>query len=115
MDIGVVKDRYPGIDGIDITATSITITTSDSVVWIANGVRLPFLHTLPFYGLPHGTVVVRAEVINPEGSTGFAQPFSIRPVGDLDGDGRVDVGEQAICLGVAEGQDADPDHRAGCR
>jgi len=113
-DIGVKKDQYPSLTSITVDPASVSIETNGVVRWVGNGRTLGTGPTLDYSSIPSGTTYVRAEISNSEGSTLYTQAFSVRPVGDANGDGVVDRRDTDICARVRGGQDTDPDHSAAC-
>lgn len=114
-DMGVTKGRYPELRSISVGTKSITIDTTGSVVWLARGGIIGDEHTLAYAELPNGATYVRAEVRSADGTVViYTQAFSVRPVGDVDADGDVDVADSRICGNVIAGEERDPDRIAAC-
>ncbi|MFN8648217.1 MAG: hypothetical protein U0104_15735, partial [Gemmatimonadales bacterium] len=92
----------------------VTVYTTGSVAWVANGQVIAAGPMLPFSQFPAGSTYVRAEIGDLSGSVVYTQAFAVRPVGDSDGDGDVDPGDRAVCARVRSDIDRVPDHRAAC-
>ena len=114
-DKGVQKDRLPAIRSIDVGASSVSIDTEGTVRWIARGTTVGNASTIQYSSLPPGATYLRAEVQSSDGSVViFTQAFSVRPVGDADGDGDVDTIDQAICANARSGTERESDRIAAC-
>jgi hypothetical protein len=114
-DMGPIKDRFPRVESISVQATSVFIDTPDSVRWIGNGVEIASGNLLEYTKMPPDTLYVRAEISNAEGSVVYTQAFSVRRVGDVDGDGSVDLNDLGICQSVVSGAETHPDRVAACK
>jgi len=114
-DKGVEKGRLPAIRSINAGTSSVSIDTDGAVRWIARGAAIGNESTLQYSSLPPGATYARAEVENSDRSVVvFTQAFSVRPVGDADGDGDVDAADQEVCANVRSGAERDPDRIAAC-
>jgi len=113
-DVGRSKDQYPTVRAISVQARTISIDTDGEVRWIANGVEVGKGPVLDYVVLARSATYLRAEVSNADGSTVYTQAFSVRPVGDANGDGLVDDADKTICASVNSGADRDHDHVAAC-
>lgn len=106
-DLGEVKDRYPTIDSITNTASTLRVWTSGTVRWIVDGEMHPTpAHSLNVNLLPAATRFVRAEVDGADGTTVYSQPFLVRPRGDVNGDFRTDQEDDRICASVSPARPA---------
>jgi hypothetical protein len=119
QDLGRPKLSYPRIGAVQVSSSSIlVITGAGRVEWISHGRRVASGARLELDDLPADARHVRAEVHGDDGSIVFVQPFWLAPVGDIDGDGKVDARDRELCDAVAAGTDDDPDHvaaaAAGC-
>lgn len=113
-DLGIMKDQFPLIRSITQDGGGIRIDTDDSVRWIAHGSTIGSIPELSFAALPLDARYVRAEVRNSDGSTAFTQAFSVRPLGDANGDDVVNSVDSTICDEVAAGRITDPEQVAAC-
>jgi hypothetical protein len=83
-DLGAVKDKFPLVSSIRVSATAIQIDAAGgepkaAVHWVANGKRLDRRGGhLPLAELPAGTRYVRAEIVGADGSTVYTQAFATR-------------------------------------
>jgi hypothetical protein len=114
-DMGRTKDLYPVIRSIAVRDALVEIDTDGEVTWIAGGAPVGNERSLGYQRLPPGSRYVRAEVRNGDGSVVFTQAFSVRPVGDADGNGVVNGIDREVCARVAQGADVTPDRVAACR
>jgi hypothetical protein len=113
-DLGKIKDRYPSVSRIVVTGSEVAIDTDGEVRWIAMGQVVGAGTRLQLSALATGTNYLRAEIRNADGSVVFTQAFSIRQVGDSDGDGDLDDGDRQICGDVLRAAERDPDRIAAC-
>jgi hypothetical protein len=113
-DIGEIKDQFPIISSIRVSDDEIAIDTMDSVTWISGGVKVGAGSKIAIRSLPFEARYVRAEVTNADGSTTYTQAFTIRRVGDTNGDGSVDGKDKSVCDDVWSGQDNSTDEIAAC-
>lgn len=79
-DIGNRKDRYPNIRSISADDNTITIDTDGSVSWIADGVPIGQGPTIRYNPISLKTLYLRAEIVNPDGSTVYTQAFVLKPL-----------------------------------
>lgn len=113
-DNGTVKDRYPGVDSLVATDSTATVFTGAAVRWVGNGRVVGVTSVIRLSTLPAGITYIRAEVLGNEGSVVYLQPLVIRPVGDSNGDGRVDNSDALTCSAVADGRDRVLEHVRAC-
>jgi hypothetical protein len=76
-DLGSVKDRYPEVRSIEVSDSTISIDTNESVRWIWSGTLAAEGARLPLRTLPIKATYVRAEIRNQEGSTVYTQAFAL--------------------------------------
>jgi hypothetical protein len=97
-DLGDVKDRYPVVDSITNSSSTLRVWTPGTVRWIVDGHSLPSPSpSLNVNLLPAATRFVRAEVEGADGTIVYSQPFLVRPRGDVNGDFRADAEDDRIC------------------
>lgn len=111
-DIGSIKDRYAAIRSIEVGDTFVHIEAQGTVRWVANGFTLATTATLDYESLPPNVRYVRAEVES-GGTVVYTQAFTVRPIGDVDGDYDVDEQDQAICASVSRSE-ITPPQAAAC-
>ena len=88
QDMGIPKNQYPDIRAIRAVDSQISIETDGNVTWISQGTVIASGPVLEVASLR--TRYVRAEIRGDDGSVVYTQPFSLSPIGDIDGDGDVD-------------------------
>lgn len=113
-DNGTVKDRYPVVDSLVVDDSVVTVHTGAAVRWVGNGRVVAVTSVVRLRTLPPGITYLRAEVLGNDGSIVYLQPLVIRPVGDSNGDGRVDNSDVITCSAVADGLDRVPEHVRAC-
>lgn len=113
-DLGRTKDLFPVVRSITQDDSGITIDVDDVIRWISHGSVIASGRYLPFSALPMDSRYVRAEVQNTDGSIVYTQAFSVRPVGDSNGDGVVNTADETICADVTAGRNTDPEQVAAC-
>jgi hypothetical protein len=98
-DDGVVKGAFPTIDSILVGPQSVSIQARNatSIRWVSMGQSVGFGADLQYGSLPSGAVYLRAEVRGEGQTVVFTQPFVLRHVDDIDGDGLVGVADQSAC------------------
>jgi hypothetical protein len=96
-DFGETKNRYPTVHSITVDNDYVFIETSHEVTWIADGNVVGNDPLLRYATLAGGIRYLRAEVYDSDASKVYTQAFTVRPVGDVDGDYDVDSADQAIC------------------
>jgi hypothetical protein len=112
-DSNPVKGETAELESITVDATSVTITTTGQVRWISNGNVIAEGTSVSFSSLPANTRYVRAEIGGSGSATTYTQAFTVRPVGDVDGDYDIDDADRRICSTL--GPDPDPVHDAACK
>ena len=111
-DWGEVKGEYPRIDYVTVSDTAIHIEANGRVEWIVDG--QPF-SVGPTFVVPQGSNrYVRAQISNEDGTILYTQAFSLRPVGDINGDHRVDMFDRFLCEYGARGVDLSDDAQRAC-
>lgn len=96
-DFGDTKNLYPEIHSVAVEDTFVFLDTLGTVSWIAEGSVVATGQTLLLKDLPPGARYVRGEVSGADGSTVYTQAFTLRPIGDVDGDFAVNSADAAIC------------------
>lgn len=112
-DLGIQKDSFPTVYSISVEQTSVFVDTSGAVRWISGGRVIHEGPLLEYFKLPANSRYVRAE-IRQENAVVYTQPFWVRPVGDADGNYRVDAEDTKICAEVEAGRESARDRVAAC-
>lgn len=104
-DNGVTKGGYPTINEIIVTEESISIEANGAtdVRWISMGREIGTGSTLSFAAFPSRAVYVRAEILGATHAV-YTQPFILRHVDDIDGDGRLTGTDRTLCEDVTAGR-----------
>lgn len=113
-DLGSVKDQYPAVRRIAVDEESITIDTDGTVRWIVHGAEIERGYRLLLANLPPNSRYVRAEISYDGITIVYSQPFIVRPVGDVNGDYRVDRVDGRICHNVQSVGELDELQAAAC-
>jgi len=111
-DLGSRKNEYPFVRSIVAAVGGIEIDAGGAVEWIANGTRVGSGPRVALRDLAAG--YVRAEITDANGSTVYTQAFSIRPVGDIDGDGYVAASDEDLCAAIRLGEASSDDALVSC-
>lgn len=115
-DNGVTKGDYPTINSIVVGADTIAVDASGAteVRWISSGRVIGSGPTLQFTAFPARAVYIRAEVFG-QAQVVYTQPFVLRHVDDIDGDGRLTKTDTTLCAEVASGLvEGTPEIDAAC-
>jgi hypothetical protein len=96
-DYGEIKHQYPKVYSIAADDGYLYAETAETVTWIADGRVVGNQPMLRFKNLSYGVRYVRAEISDAVGSTVYTQAFTVRPLGDVDGDYDVDFDDEALC------------------
>jgi hypothetical protein len=84
------------------------------VRWIVNGAVIGTQPTLSYSSLPARSVYLRAEVLG-DAHVVYTQPFILRHVDDITGDGRLGTDDRTACKDLEEGRLAStPELVAAC-
>lgn len=111
-DWGKVKGEYPRVESIAVSDTVIHIEANGRIEWIVDG--RPY-SAGPTFVAPRGANrYVRAQISNEDATTLYTQAFVLRPVGDVNGDYRVDKVDRFLCELGAHGADLGDDTRRAC-
>ncbi|MGE0520987.1 MAG: hypothetical protein AB7P78_18540 [Candidatus Binatia bacterium] len=104
QDKGVTKGGYPKVQSVAVGFNSVTIDAPDATAihWIVNGDVIGTGPTLQYSILPPRSVYLRAEILG-ETHVVYTQPFILRHVEDMDGDGRLSREDEMICEDLARG------------
>jgi|GEM_PF-1366137 hypothetical protein len=114
-DFEYPKEQGPQIQSIEVAGSKITIESDGSVRWITDGVEVAQGATLDIAALPRRSAYVRAEVTGPKNVVVYVQAFSLRPLGDVDGDFDVDEIDTLICGRVSRNEESNPVYVDACR
>jgi hypothetical protein len=110
------KGTYPRLRSIAISDSILRINLPDvpaTVKWIANGFEVASGPALNMLEVPTTALYVRAEV-SAGNNVLFTQAFTIRRVGDTNGDRVTDARDQVVCVAVLAKQDLDAEHINAC-
>lgn len=104
QDNGVIKGGYPKIQSVVVGSSSVTIDAPDAtdIRWIVSGDVIGTGPTLQYAVLPSRSVYLRAEILG-ETHVVYTQPFILRHVEDMDGDGRLSRDDETICEDLTKG------------
>jgi hypothetical protein len=111
-DVGVRKGEYPVVRSILATDVGIEIDADGEIAWIANGARVGTGARVALSSLTSG--YVRAQIAGADGSIVYTQVFSLRPIGDTDGDGDVDGADEELCAGIELGGESSENALIAC-
>jgi hypothetical protein len=111
-DVGVRKGEYPVVRSILATDVGIEIDADGEIAWIANGARVGTGARVALSSLTSG--YVRAQIAGADGSIVYTQVFSLRPIGDTDGDGYVDGADEELCAGIELGGESSENALIAC-
>lgn len=113
-DLGTVKDQYPVIRQVAVDEEAIAIDTDATVRWIVHGAEIERGPRLLLANLPPNSKYARAEISYDGITILYSQPFVLRPVGDVNGDYRVDRVDGRICHDAENGAELDELRAAAC-
>jgi hypothetical protein len=116
QDNGETKGAYPKVNSISVGQDSVSIDAPDAtgVRWISDGKVVGTDTTLTYSALPSGSVYLRAEILGPKHVV-YTQPFILRHVGDIDGDGALSAEDKGLCEDLHAGRLAStPELVAAC-
>jgi hypothetical protein len=108
-DLGLTKGAVPQVKAIRADEAVIEIDCDGQVIWTSHGKEVGRGSRFELDRLGANARYVRAEIAGPDGSRVWVQPFVVAPVGDIDGDGKVDQADELACVGIREGAEAPPD------
>jgi hypothetical protein len=110
---GAKKDSFPIVHSIAVEHSAVFIDTPGTVRWISGGRPIHEGSLLEYSKLPPNSRYVRAEITQGDAVV-YTQAFWVRPVGDVDGNYRVDSEDIRLCAAIEDGVEAEPDHVAAC-
>jgi hypothetical protein len=114
-DLGVTKNHYPTVRAISVSDQSIEIDADGDIVWVSGGSRVGRGGRLSLDALQDpSSSYVRAEVHNDDGSVVYTQSFTLRPVGDIDGDGIVTPVDDRLCRAIERGHSVTVEQADAC-
>jgi hypothetical protein len=98
QDNGEVKGGFPRVNSVSVESGAVTIDAPAAVEirWISNGQVIGQGSTLTYSSLPPRAVYLRAEIRGPTHVV-YTQPFVLRHVDDVTGDGRLTKDDETAC------------------
>lgn len=104
QDNGVTKGGYPKVYSVSVGTHSVSIDAPDAtdIRWIVSGDVIARGPTLEYSIFPSRSVYLRAEIV---GATHvvYTQPFILRHVDDITGDGRLNKEDETACEDLEAG------------
>jgi hypothetical protein len=104
QDNGVIKGGYPKVNSVIVGQHSVSIDAPDAteIRWIVSGDVIASGSTIEYSILPSRSVYLRAEILGMTHVV-YTQPFILRHVDDITGDGRLTKEDETACEDLEAG------------